>query len=109
MSLTIVLIIAIILTITFHFIGVYAGAKKTVWFMLLIMWAGSISIAMQEIKPQGYSDLEKLKGVDKELDNTIEEAMPKVSVYEMLVIKKKQHERGVKVDLLGHAHKETAE
>ena len=105
MSLTIILIIAIILTIIFHFIGVYAGAKKVVWIVLALFWAGSISIAMQEIKPEGYNDLEKLKGVDKELDATIQEAMPKVSVYEMLVIKKKQHERGVKVDMFGHVHK----
>ena len=105
MNLTIILIVAIVLTIIFHFIGVYAGAKKFVWIALALIWAGSISIAMQEIKPEGYSDLEKLKGVDAELDATIQEAMPEITVYEMLVIKKKQHERGVKVDMFGHAHK----
>ena len=106
MNLTLILIIAIILTIIFHFIGVYAGAKKAVWIVLALFWAGSIGIAMQEIKPKGYKDLEKLKGVDKVLDATIQEAMPKVSIYEMLVIKKTQHEQGVKVDIFGHAHKE---
>ena len=106
MSLTIILIIAIVLTIIFHFVGVYAGAKKIVWIVLALFWAGSISIAMQEIKPQGYEDLKKVKGIDTELDETIEEAMPKVTIYEMLVIKKKQHERDVKVDMFGHAHKE---
>ena len=105
MNLTIILIIAIILTVTFHFIGVYAGAKKFVWIALALIWAGSISIAMQEIKPEGYTDIKKLKGVDTELDATIQEAMPKITVYEMLVIKKKQHERGVKVDMFGHVHK----
>ena len=105
MSLTIILIIAIVLTIIFHFIGVYAGAKKVVWIVLALFWAGSISIAMQEIKPQGYKDLEKLQGVDTELDQSIQDAMPKITVYEMLVIKKKQHERGVKIDMFGHAHK----
>ena len=105
MSLTIILIIAVILTIAFHFLGVYAGAKKVVWIVLALFWAGSISIAMQEIKPQGYTDLEKVKGVDTELDATIQEAMPKVTIYEMIVIKKKQHEQGVKVDMFGHAHK----
>jgi len=106
MSLTIILIIAIILTIIFHFIGVYAGAKKVVWIVLALFWAGSISIAMQEIKPQGYKDLEKLQGVDTELDQSIQDAMPKITVYEMLVIKKKQHERGVKIDVFGKVHKE---
>jgi len=106
MSLTIILTVAIILTIIFHFIGVYANAQKFVWTALVLIWAGSISIAMQEIKPEGYRDLEKLKGVDAELDKTIEEAMPKITVYEMLVIKKRQHEQGVKVDMFGHVHKE---
>ena len=105
MNLTIILIVSIVLTIIFHFIGVYAGAKKIVWIVLALFWAGSISIAMQEIKPEGYNDLEKLKGVDAELDTTIQDAMPEITVYEMLVIKKKQHERGVKVDMFGHAHK----
>jgi hypothetical protein len=106
MSLTIILIIAIVLTIIFHFVGVYAGAKKIVWIVLALFWAGSISIALQEIKPKGYDDLKTITGIDTELDATINEAMPKVSVYEMLVIKKKQHEQGVKVDMFGHAHKE---
>ena len=88
MSLTIVLIVAVILTVIFHFIGVYANAKKTVWVMLAIMWAGSISIAMQEISTKGYEDLEKIKGKDAALDKLINESLPEVSVYEMLVIKK---------------------
>lgn len=90
MGLTIVLIIAVILTAIFHFIGVYANAKKTVWVMLAIMWAGSISIALQEISPKGYEDLEKVKGKDAALDKLIAESLPEVSVYEMLVIKKSE-------------------
>ena len=92
MGLTIVLIIAVILTAIFHFIGVYANAKKTVWVMLAIMWAGSISIALQEISSKGYIDLEKVKGKDAALDKLIAESLPEVSVYEMLVIKKSEHE-----------------
>jgi len=92
MGLTIVLIIAVILTAIFHFIGVYANAKKTVWVMLAIMWAGSISIALQEISPKGYEDLEKVKGKDAALDKLIAESLPEVSVYEMLVIKKREIE-----------------
>ncbi len=97
MNLIILLSVAIVLSIIFHFIGVYAGAKKLVWVALVIMWAGSISIAMQEIKPKGYEDVKEIQGRDAELDQTIEAAMPTITVYEMVVIKKKQHERGVKV------------
>lgn len=96
MSLTIILSVAIILTIIFHFIGVYAGAKKFVWIALALIWVGSFSIAMQEIKPKGYEDLKKIQGKDAALDQVINEAMPKITVYEMILIKKKQHERGVK-------------
>ncbi|MEE8588325.1 MAG: hypothetical protein V3S80_03140 [Sulfurimonadaceae bacterium] len=92
MGLTIVLIIAVILTVLFHFVGVYANAKKTVWVMLVLMWAGSISIAMQEISDKGYEDLEKVKGKDAALDKLIAESLPEVSVYEMLVIKKSEIE-----------------
>ena len=88
MNLYILLSVAIILSIGFHFIGVLAGAKKTVWFMLILMWAGSINIAMSEIKPKGYEDLEKMKGQFADTDALIEEALPEVSVYEMLSIKK---------------------
>ena len=91
MGLIIVLIIAVILTAIFHFIGVYANAKKTVWVMLVIMWAGSISIALQEISLKGYEDLEKVKGKDAALDKLIEESLPEISVYEMLVIKKSEN------------------
>ena len=92
MSLWIVLTIAGILTIIFHFIGVYARAQRVVWVMLAIMWAGSISIALQEISPKGYEDLEKIKGKNAALDQLIAESLPEISVYEMLVIKKAQLE-----------------
>ncbi len=99
MSLTIILTVAIILTIIFHFIGVYAGAKKFVWIALALIWAGSISIALQEIKPKGYEDLKKIQGKNAVLDQVIADAMPKITVYEMIVIKKTQHEQGVKTPL----------
>lgn len=88
MSLTIILIIAILLSAIFHFVGVYAGAKKTVWLMLVLMWAGATSLAMSEIKPKGYKEIEKMKGKYSDTDKLIEEAMPEVSVYEMITIKK---------------------
>lgn len=88
MSLTIILIVAILVSVVFHFVGVYAGAKKTVWLMLAIMWAGTIGMAMSDIKPKGYKEIEKMKGQFSDTDKLIEEAMPEVTIYEMLVIKK---------------------
>ena len=99
MSLTIILTVAIILTLIFHFIGVYAGAKKFVWIALALIWAGSISIALQEIKPKGYEDLKKIQGKNAVLDQVIAESMPTITVYEMIVIKKTQHEQGVKTPI----------
>ena len=87
MSLTIILIIAVILSIAFHFVGVYAGAKKTVWFMIVLMWAGSINIAMSEVKPKAYEDLKNIQGKYSDTDQLIQDAKPKISVYEMIVIK----------------------
>ena len=88
MSLTIILIVAILVSVVFHFVGVYAGAKKTVWLMLAIMWAGTVGMAMSDIKPKGYKEIEKMKGQFSDTDKLIEEAMPEVTIYEMLVIKK---------------------
>ncbi|MDQ1263694.1 MAG: hypothetical protein QG559_695 [Campylobacterota bacterium] len=87
MSLTVLLSVAFALSLIFHFIGVYAGAKKVVWIALALIWAGAISIATSEVKPKGYKDIEKMKGQFADTDKLIEEAMPEVSVYEMVVIK----------------------
>jgi len=89
MTLFIVLLSALVLSIAFHFVGVYAGAKKTVWVMIILLWAAAINMAMSEIKPKGYSEIEKLKGHYKEVDLLIEKSMPKISIYEMLEIKNK--------------------
>jgi len=88
MNLMIILLIAIILSIAFHFIGVYANAKKTVWIMIVLMWAAAINIAMSEVKPKGYEEIQSMQGKYKDVDLLIKKAMPKVSVYEMLGIKK---------------------
>lgn len=88
MSLTIILTVAILLSIAFHFIGVYAGAKKTVWLMIVLFWAAGINLAMSEIKPKGYEDIENMKGQYSDTDKLIEDAMPEVSIYEMVAIKK---------------------
>ena len=87
MNLTIILIIAVVVSIGFHFIGVYAKAKKMVWFMIVLMWAGAINIAMSEIKPKGYEDIKKIEGKYADTDALIEESMPEVSIYEMILIK----------------------
>jgi uncharacterized membrane protein len=89
MTLFIVLLSALILSIAFHFVGVYADAKKTVWIMLVLMWAAAINLAMSEIKPQGYKEIIKMKGKYKDIDLMIEQSMPKISIYEMLEIKNK--------------------
>lgn len=86
MNLTIILIIAIILSIGFHFIGIYTGAKKTIWVMLFIMWAGSFNIAMSEIKPKGYDQIKKVQGKFADTDALIKEAGDEISVYEMVLI-----------------------
>ena len=88
MNIYIFITVALLLTLAFHFIGVYAGAKKTVWVMLILVWAGSINIAMSEIKPSGYEDLKEMKGQFNDTDKLIDEALPEVSIYEMLGIKK---------------------
>jgi len=87
MSLTVILIIGVILSVAFHFIGIYANAKKTVWLMIVLMWAGSINIAMSEIKPKGYKDIESMKGKYADTDQLIEESMPQISIYEVILIK----------------------
>ena len=88
MSLTIILAIALLLSLVFHFVGVYADAKKTVWVMLVMVWAISIGTATNEIKQKGYKDIEKMKGIYSDTDALIDEFMPKIPVYEMVVIKK---------------------
>lgn len=88
MSLTVILAIAIALSLAFHFVGVYAGAKKTVWVMLVFVWAIVVGTAMNEIKPAGYEDIEKMKGQFSDTDKLIEEAGEEISLYEMITIKK---------------------
>lgn len=88
MSLTVILSIAIALSIAFHFVGVYADAKKSVWLMLVFVWAVVVGTSMNEIKPAGYKEIEKMRGQFSDTDKLIEEAMPEVSLYEMITIKK---------------------
>ncbi len=87
MSLTIILFAGVMLSIGFHFVGIYANAKKTVWVMIALMWAGSINIAMSEIKPKGYEDLKKIEGKYADTDALIQESKPEISIYEMILIK----------------------
>ena len=87
MSLALLLSIGIGLTVIFHFIGVYAGAKKIVWIALILIWAAVISIATSEVKPKAYEEIKQMQGKYPDTDKLIKEAMPHVSVYEMIVIK----------------------
>ncbi len=86
MSLTIVLVVAVLLSVVFHFLGVYAGAKKIVWLMLVLMWAAGIDIAMSEIKPSGYKKIKEIQGKFADTDALIKNAGDEISVYEMLGI-----------------------
>ncbi len=88
MTLTILIIIGIIASIAFHFIGVYAGAKKFVWIALVILWAAAINIAMSELSDNGYKALDKMRGKYKTTDALIRKAEPEVTLYEMFSIKK---------------------
>lgn len=86
MSLTIILIIGAILSIGFHFIGVYTGSKRIIWVMLVMMWAMGIGTAMNEIKPKGYVQIKKVEGQFADTDKLIEEAGDEISTYEMIMI-----------------------
>ncbi len=88
MSLNIIIFAGVVLSIAFHFVGVYANAKKIVWIVIALMWAGSINIAMSEIKPSGYDEIKKMQGQFEDTDKLIEEAGDTISLYELLVIKK---------------------
>lgn len=83
-----ILTAGVILSIVFHFIGVYAGAKKILWIVIALMWAGSISIALNEVKPKGYDEIKKMQGQFEDTDKLIAEAGEVVSLYEFLTIKK---------------------
>ncbi|ADN08871.1 hypothetical protein [Sulfurimonas autotrophica] len=87
MSLTLLLAIGIVITIIFHFIGVYAGAKKIVWIAIVLIWAAVISVATSEVKPKAYDEIKQMQGKYSDTDKLIKEAIPNVSVYEMIVIK----------------------
>lgn len=87
MSLTLLLSIGVVLTIIFHFIGVYAEAKRIVWIAIVLIWAAVISVATSEVKPKAYNEIKQMQGKYPDTDKLINEAMPEVSVYEMIVIK----------------------
>ncbi|MEA3521973.1 MAG: hypothetical protein U9R50_03285 [Campylobacterota bacterium] len=88
MNVYIVLASAFALSVAFHFIGVYAGAKKIVWLVIVLLWAAGINIAMSEIKPKGYDFVEKIKGQYPKVDDEINRALPEISIYEIIGIRK---------------------
>ena len=88
MSLMTLIIAGLIVSLGFHFVGVYTNSKKTVWIMLVFVWAMAIGTSMHEIKPAGYADIKKMKGQFSDTDKLIEESMPEVSLYEMILIKR---------------------
>jgi uncharacterized membrane protein len=87
MTLATILIIAVLLSLIFHFIGVYAQAKKIVWFVIFLLWAASISITTSEVKPKAYEDVKKMQGKYADTDKIIEDSKPEISIYELILIK----------------------
>lgn len=87
MSLAFLLSIGVIITIIFHFIGAYAGAKKIVWIAILLIWVAVISVATSEVKPKAYDEIKQMQGKYVSTDKLIKEALPTISLYEMIVIK----------------------
>ena len=55
--------------------------------MIVLMWAGSINIAMSEVKPKAYEDIKKIEGKYADTDALIQDAKPEISIYEMILIK----------------------
>lgn len=88
MSLGILIISGIVLSALFHLAGVATGAKKSVWIIIVAVWALAISIANGEIKEKGYKEIENMRGKYATTDKLIEEALPTVTTYEMIMIKK---------------------
>lgn len=88
MNLTIIIIIGTLLSIAFHFVGVYAKAKYIVWIVIAFLWAAAINISMNEIKPKGYENIKKMQGSYADTDALIKEAGEEISIYEMIQIKK---------------------
>ena len=99
MSLSILIGVGLLISLAFHFVGVYTESKKTVWIMLLFVWSAVIGTAVNEIKPDGYKNIEKMKGKFTQTDKLIEESMPEISLYEMLVIKKSYYDSQAKAEL----------
>ncbi|QOP45378.1 hypothetical protein [Sulfurimonas paralvinellae] len=87
MSLMLLIGIGIAVTIVFHFIGVYTHAQKLVWTAIILIWAGVISVATSEVKPKAYDEIKKMQGTYADTDKLIQEAMPTVSLYELIKIK----------------------
>jgi hypothetical protein len=71
MSLSIIIAVGIALSIIFHFIGVYAGAKKTVWLVIFLMWAGLGLDALSVQKVELRFRLEKFFAVPEYAATTL--------------------------------------
>jgi len=92
MNLYIIVASGIVLSVIFHFVGVYAKARNIVWVMLLVVWGFFIGFTVNEISPKGYAYIDTIKGKYLETDAKIQKAMPNILLYEMLDIKKNYDE-----------------
>ncbi len=67
--------------------GIYVKSLKIVWIAIVFLWAVAIGTFTNEIKPQGYNEIAKMKGKYPQTDKLIEQAGEKVSFYELMQIK----------------------
>lgn len=87
MSIYILVGIGLIVTVFLHFAGVYTKSVKIVWIAIVFLWAVAIGTFTNEIKPQGYEEVAKMKGKYPDTDKLIEQAGEKISFYELMQIK----------------------
>ena len=88
MSITVLIVIGLFVTLLLHFAGVYTQSIKIVWGAIIFLWAVAIGTFTNEIKPQGYKEIEAMQGKYEDTDRLIKEAGKKVSFYELMQIKR---------------------
>ena len=87
MSILILIGVGLFATLLLHIAGVYTKSLKIVWIAIVFLWAVAIGTFTNEIKPQGYKEVAKMKGKYADTDKLIDEAGEKISFYELMQIK----------------------
>lgn len=87
MSVTVLVIIGLVVTLLLHFAGVYTKSIKIVWIAIIFLWAVAVGTFTNEIKSEGYKEIQQMEGKYADTDALIKQAGEKVSFYELLKIK----------------------